>query len=1063
MLMLIPLMLSAILKVEPKNISKVVIKFELENYEIYRENGFSHLNFEDFGWQEKIGQPELPFKDICIGIPPGGNIDVVITSIQTETIKLKSLLAPVPKIVPSKKTFQYVYKIDKALYLDQKKQFIQIRDKEKFRFNNFIPVRFFPVTYDYNENSITICKKIEFEIHITGNLNYHNYIIEKHEKSIAKLIVNYDQAKLWKEKNQIDFTRMPFANSEFWYKFTTPKFGWHEITYQDLQLLPEFWQPSQLRLFTMDKKKVNNKSKFEIIEIPLFIDVKDENTFAKGDHLYFNIEQTGRLKGFDLNNSVYWLTFGGNFQNEPQRTEDAPQRSIYQAIQNLQQKNVSPNIVTRPEVDGVIIYPGNISDTQTNVFENYPEEYAQLHSDLNFIFKSQSDIFDEFSGGVPDQQAVENYLELVLYGDGSPAYPGQPEMQYVVLLGSGITNWMPQHEKNKIIVAMVPNSVASDDEFVDFNDDNRPELIIGRIPAKNNEMMEIYFQRLAEYINYPNPGFWRNEVLMMADDEHKGDSLEGLSLTSGLNHTARAQEAEDFVNGSVFVDKVLGIEYGFDEYQNKPAARIAQMNKINRGKLIWYFIGHGNEDVMGDEDYFRASLHMNMLDNLEKLPLYLAASCEIGKFDNSEIDCIAEKFLFHDGGGSIANIAATAKCSGGANTLLMKYVLQNILDDRLNVGNALLDAKLNSSAGLINSQFFNILGDPILDILPPINNENIIGISDSLQARETVSYQGDLENPINKIGETRVFEAKYDMFYENTLVTPTQTYDYDVNYTRNGNKFYFGNIGINNGLYDAQFIVPDDVHTGDTGRILNYVYDDLTYKDYLNSRIQIRLSGIPINAPSSGSPDVQLWIDSQSFVIGDFVSTDPTLIAHIEDENGVNILGSSGHSIFAIIDGSITPIDVTEGFIYNVGSATSGELTWKFYDLAEGNHSLQLIVFDNYNNPTVAETNFVSKNSGTVTITKMLPYPNPMKNGGFFTFVITEESDITITVYTLTGRKIKTLKQINSSAGYNQIAWDGKDADGDNIANNTYFYKITAKQLSNKKITEKIGKVIILK
>ena len=225
----------------------------------------------------------------------------------------------------------------------------------------------------------------------------------------------------------------------------------------------------------------------------------------------------------------------------------------------------------------------------------------------------------------------------------------------------------------------------------------------------------------------------------------------------------------------------------------------------------------------------------------------------------------------------------------------------------------------------------------------------------------------------------------------------------------------------------------------------------------------MKLSDIPIYAPSTGPPQVQLFLDSPSFVTGDFVSTSPELIAHMEDENGINTIGSSGHCILLIIDGSLTPIDVTDGFLYNIGSATEGELRWQLADLSEGNHTLQLIVFDNLNNPTVAETNFVSKRSGKVSIEQMLPYPNPMKNGGHFTFVITEDSDITITIYTLTGRKIKTIKTLNSPAGFTKVKWDGKDADGDEIANNTYFYKIKAKQTTNKKITEKIGKLIILK
>ncbi len=381
----------------------------------------------------------------------------------------------------------------------------------------------------------------------------------------------------------------------------------------------------------------------------------------------------------------------------------------------------------------------------------------------------------------------------------------------------------------------------------------------------------------------------------------------------------------------------------------------------------------------------------------------------------------------------------------------------------MDIGNALRDAKLYSNASLGNSQFFNILGDPIINVLPPLSGGNILGIPDSVQARQTVNLSGDYNNTINEIGETRIYESKYNKFYENTLVTPEQTYHYEVDYTSNGHTFYYGNIDIINGEYDAQFIVPEDVHSGDDGRILNYVYDNGTSTDFLNCYLPMKLSSIPVYAPNIGPPQVQLFLDSPSFIAGDFVSTSPTLIAYIEDENGINILGSSGHCILLIIDESLMPIDVTDGFMYDIGSATEGELTWQLDDLSEGNHTIQFIVFDNLNNPTVAVTNFVCKRSGKVSIEQMLPYPNPMSDGGHFTFVITEDSDITITIYTLTGRKIKTIKQLNSPAGYNQISWNGKDADEDKIANNTYFYKIKAKQLSNNIITEKIGKLIILK
>ena len=307
-------------------------------------------------------------------------------------------------------------------------------------------------------------------------------------------------------------------------------------------------------------------------------------------------------------------------------------------------------------------------------------------------------------------------------------------------------------------------------------------------------------------------------------------------------------------------------------------------------------------------------------------------------------------------------------------------------------------------------------------------------------------------------GEIRVFDTEYDIHYTNTLNEQV----YSVDYTRNGSSFFTGYIEISNGTYDASFIVPDDIRNGEKGRIMSYVFDDRTYEDFVNYSYPIKLSRISVDSISSSAPSVQLYLGSKYFKDGDYVSTSPLLIAEIEDENGINILGSAGHKILVLLD-DFDPLDVTEQFIYDIGSYTKGELTWQFSDLSEGLHTLCLIVFDNFNVPTIAETSFRAKKSGKVAIEQMLPYPNPMKDDGYFTFVITEDADITITIYTMTGRKIQTIKKPGCEAGYNQIYWNGRDGDNDRIANNTYFYKIKAKQLEDKVITEKIGKIIILK
>jgi flagellar hook assembly protein FlgD len=51
---------------------------------------------------------------------------------------------------------------------------------------------------------------------------------------------------------------------------------------------------------------------------------------------------------------------------------------------------------------------------------------------------------------------------------------------------------------------------------------------------------------------------------------------------------------------------------------------------------------------------------------------------------------------------------------------------------------------------------------------------------------------------------------------------------------------------------------------------------------------------------------------------------------------------------------------------------------------------------------------------------------------------------LTIRIFTITGRRIQeiTVPPTDLRVGFNRIWWDGRDRDGDEIANGYYFYKI---------------------
>jgi flagellar hook assembly protein FlgD len=63
----------------------------------------------------------------------------------------------------------------------------------------------------------------------------------------------------------------------------------------------------------------------------------------------------------------------------------------------------------------------------------------------------------------------------------------------------------------------------------------------------------------------------------------------------------------------------------------------------------------------------------------------------------------------------------------------------------------------------------------------------------------------------------------------------------------------------------------------------------------------------------------------------------------------------------------------------------------------------------------------------------------------------------------VSGRRIQTIKRTNIVDKNVSIEWDGKDADGDYIANGTYIYKLSIKSEDGSFSNVQTGKLAKLK
>jgi hypothetical protein len=76
-------------------------------------------------------------------------------------------------------------------------------------------------------------------------------------------------------------------------------------------------------------------------------------------------------------------------------------------------------------------------------------------------------------------------------------------------------------------------------------------------------------------------------------------------------------------------------------------------------------------------------------------------------------------------------------------------------------------------------------------------------------------------------------------------------------------------------------------------------------------------------------------------------------------------------------------------------------------------------------------------------------YPNPFNPETIIEFALSAPTEMTLRVYNMTGQTVATLVSGLMPAGYHQVTWNGKDADGNVVSSGVYLYRIDSKNFSD--------------
>ena len=444
---------------------------------------------------------------------------------------------------------------------------------------------------------------------------------------------------------------------------------------------------------------------------------------------------------FDLNGEFQTPTFNGVIENQ--------------------------NLHALERVDMVILY---YSESRQAAFDL--AEHRRANDGLVVIPVNINHVYNEFAGGKQDPVAIrdmmrmlhlrdDNFRYLLLLGDASYDYRG-------IYDNVPKQNFIPTFQTTNSIHPL--NAYPTDDYFGLLSEDEGSasltgtlDIATGRIPSKSSQEAQAVVDKIIHYDTNPSRfGDWRSTVGFGADDVDAAWDTVHLRDTDAIAENLRDENPcidQEKVYWDSFVQEATpgGARY--------PTANQALTDNINKGNLVFTYLGHGGPNGLSQERVLQISDVSNW-NNIDNLTLFITATCSFTGFDEPDIVSAGEHLMLNPNGGAVAIFTTVRSVFASQNRLLTESVYENLfervdglprrLGDILTTGkNGLTES---STRNITNTRKFLLIGDPSMTLALPSHNVSVTGYNgeeieidtsqearlDTLGALGRASIQGEI-------------------------------------------------------------------------------------------------------------------------------------------------------------------------------------------------------------------------------------------------------------------------------------------------------------------------------
>ncbi len=709
-----------------------------------------------------------------------------------------------------------------------------------------------------------------------------------------------------------------------------------------------------------------------------------------------------------------------------------------------------------------------------------------------------SDVYDEFDGGVERAFAIRNYLRhafrswqrpplyLLLVGDHSQDYKDNIETGLSLVPSQMFFGPVRGDQGLEIIATDAWYVSGLSDGEEDF--DLLLDMQVGRLPAQTGNELDVIIDKIIAYENFSADDSWRAKTLTFSDDRWSS------TINFSAPYSERPQEqvfksVSDSANAMVhreLGDLVDARSFWLEDYTGQipdedrnPGSAEAHLDTtgtpllfqlISEGNLLMNYQGHANRFLLTHEWIFYPERDRDheRWDNIGRPSIWALFACHpnhLGHPLERVADVVGgrershgELLMAKENSGTIAVFASTGfewlpSATAGAfrndlNTPLWQAFFEQppvasgtpdgdthprwILGEVTRLAKALYHQQTSSqSKGPIFS--YVLFGDPALriDALPP---------RFTVTAADSTRADGDLLEIFTPASDTVAVEVE---IVDEIHIESVEVFERDLD----GNEQ----------LLPAGLVRIDSLGTAArrTARLL-VSFETILRPDNYDLVVRARdANARTLERTLAVRTDVRLKADDVPLRDNDFVADgslitatihSPVPITEADIEPGIKLVGVQ--SLRPLGQVTVTPLDAL---------GKDWEVTGTFTSMA-GIEGIAVNISKG-GTPGLQFVLPLSQNaSGRFELERVAAFPNPFQARTTVNYQLTRPAEeVKIRILTVSGRLVREFSGTRN-AGYSQVPWDGRDVDGDQVANGVYIYRVVAK--SGSETRDFTGKII---